>query len=600
MKEETNIKKPKNTKGTGIRLIKDLMKQKWKLFIVLISIVAASIFNVLAPTVVGDAINIIFNGIQNALQSGNAFNINIETMGRTIGILLLLYLLSSLFTYIQQYIMASVAQSLTLSLRNKVSTKLNSLPISFFDTYKRGDIMSRVTSDLERVSDTLQEGLTQLFSSIIGVIGAFTMMLLISPSLTIIVSVAVIGSLIVTLLFSKKTQEANSANQEALGNLNGSIEEYFTGNSIVKAFNLEKMVVQNTDELNDKLFDTGRKTQFLTFVINPIIRLINQFGYVIIAVRGGIAVFNGTMTIGGIQAFFQYVNQVSEPITQVSYIFNMLQGAIASVERVYEVIDQEDEQVTLNPVSLPEHGKGSVRFENVRFGYSKDDILMDNINIDIKPGEKVAIVGPTGAGKTTLINLLMRFYEIFDGTIYVDGVDITKLTRNDLRSRIGMVLQDTWLFTGSIKDNINYGNKNASFDDVVQAAKAARVDYFIRTLPNGYDTILESEVSGISQGQKQLLTIARALLANPQILILDEATSSVDTRTEIEIQKAMNHLMKGRTSFIIAHRLSTIRDADHILVMNKGTIIEQGNHEQLMEQGQFYANLYNSQFAGNE
>lgn len=423
------------------------------------------------------------------------------------------------------------------------------------------------------------------------------MMLFISPVLTGISAGAILISLLVAALVSRRTQLLFAANQEALGRLNGSIEEAFTGNIVIKAFNLESQTVENTKELNEALFQAGKKAMFSNYVISPIIRLINQFGYAAVAIGGAMAVIRGTISIGDIQAFIQYVNQVSEPVTQISYTVNSLQGAIAAAERVFQLLDEEEETPDAFPPLLLTAPKGNVRFEHVRFGYRDDAILMQDISFDVKAGSKIAIVGPTGAGKTTLVNLLMRFYDLQGGRITIDGVDIAKMPRSHLRSLMGMVLQDTWLFGGTLRENIAYSKENATDSEIFQAAKAARADHFIRTMPLGYDTVLSDEIASLSQGQRQLLTIARAILANPPILILDEATSSVDTRTELEIQKAMDNLMRGRTSFIIAHRLSTIRDADHILVMKDGTITEQGNHQELMKLGKFYADLYNSQFA---
>ncbi len=595
--DDMSAERAKNAKGTALRLFKKLMEQKGKLLVIVINIVVSSLFNILSPKVMGIAINDIYDGIKNALVNGQRFQVNLETMGAVLMGLLGLYLLSSLFSYIQQNTMASVSQTLTLTLRREISAKLNRLPLCYFDQHKKGEVLSRATSDLEKVADTLQEGLSQLVTAFFGIVGAFVMMLLISPLLTLIVLGTIFVSLIVAALVSSRTHRYFAANQEALGRLNSSIEENFTGNLVIKAFNLEQTAVDNTKILNENLFRTSKKAMFMNYMISPIIRLINQFGYVAVAVGGALSVIKGTISIGDIQAFIQYVNQASEPVTQISYTVNSLQGAIAAAERVFQLLDEKEEVPdAAKPVALTAP-KGNVSFEHVRFGYSDDNILMQDVYIRLKSGDKVAIVGPTGAGKTTLVNLLIRFYDIQGGKITIDGMDIHSMRRADLRKMFGMVLQDTWLFGGSIRDNIAYSKENATDEEVYQAAKAARADHFIRTMPDGYSTILSDEIASLSQGQRQLLTIARAILADPAILILDEATSSVDTRTELEIQKAMDNLMKGRTSFIIAHRLSTIRDADHILVMKDGTIIEQGSHDELMKLGKFYADLYNSQFA---
>ena len=586
-----------DAKGTVKRFFKDLMKQKVKIIITFLCLSVSAVCTILTPTLIGTAINQIYDGIQAALTLGGTFSVNFATMGGITLTILALYLFSALFNYIPQHILASVSQKLTLSLRQSISEKLNQLPLHYYDTHKKGDILSRVTSDLEKVSDTLQEGLTQLISSLITVIGAFIMMLIISPSLTLIALTTIIASIVIAALISTKTNQYYAKNQAALGELNSNIEEAFTGNSLIKAFNLQEKMVKSNDELNEKLRKTSTKAQFITYAINPLVRLMGQVGYVIIAIRGAMSVISGTITIGDIQAVFQYVNQISEPVTQLSFTMNSLQGAIASVERVYQIQDELEELPdTTNAIMLPTP-KGDVSFEQVRFGYSDDKILMENINIHVKAGSKIAVVGPTGAGKTTLVNLLMRFYELQGGKITIDGVNINEMSRKELRTILGMVLQDTWLFNGTIAENIAYGRSDASKEEIKQAAKAARIDHFIRTLPQGYQTVLDDELVGISVGQKQLLTIARVILANPSILILDEATSSVDTRTEIEIQKAMNNLMKDRTSFVIAHRLSTIRDADLILVMREGTIVEQGTHDKLIAKNGFYAELYNSQFA---
>lgn len=595
--QEQSSNRAKNTRKTLGRFFKDLMKQKGKLLAIVLTLAAASVCSVLSPRVLGMATNQIFDGIKAAVENGTVFSVNLTTMGTVLFVLIGLYTLGTLFNYIPQRILASVSQKMTLDLRKRISDKLNKLPLRYFDTHKKGQILSRVTNDLERVADSIQETMANMITASITLIGAFIMMLMISPSLTAIALVTVVASAMISVLIGSRTNRYHAANQAALGELNANIEEAFTGNNLIKAFNLKNEMVAQNDALNEKLRKTSTKAQFITYVINPIIRLIGQFGYVLIAVRGAIAVINGEIRIGDVQAAFQYVNQISEPITQLSYTMNNLQGALASAERVYDLLDELEEVPDTVSRRLLPAPKGNVTFENVQFGYTPDKMLMENISIDVKAGSKVAIVGPTGAGKTTLVNLLMRFYEVNAGKIRIDGVNIRDMNRKELRSILGMVLQDTWLFHGTVAENIAYGKSNATMKEVRNAAKAARIDHFIRTLPRGYHTVLDDELSGISIGQKQLLTIARAILTNPSILILDEATSSVDTRTEVEIQKAMNNLMRGRTSFVIAHRLSTIKDADLILVMRNGTIVEQGKHQQLLEKNGFYAELYNSQFA---
>ncbi|MDI7816004.1 ABC transporter ATP-binding protein [Clostridioides difficile] len=595
--DNMSAEKAKNAKKTTKRLLKYMKKQKFKLLMIFISVLVSSALTVLAPMVMGKAIDQLFNGIKTAVQTGTKFSVNFSTMGGIISILLGLYLISAVFIYIQQYIMSGVAQSLVLNMRKDLSDKLNKLPLKYYDSHKKGETLSIVTNDLEKVADSLQEGLMQLITAVVTVIGSIVMMISISIPLTIVSAVTLIVSLGITVIIARKSQNRFSENQKALGELNSNIEEMFTGQIVVKAFSKEKDTIQNFKELNQNLYNASRKAQFSSYAITPIIRFINQIGYVIIAVVGGVFASTGAMTLGSIQAFIQYVNQASEPTTEISYIVNMLQAAIASAERVFKVMDEVEEIKDKEDSKVINMPKGKVEFEHVKFGYSDDSILMKDINIKLNAGDKIAIVGPTGAGKTTLVNLLMRFYEIQGGRITIDGVNIKDLKRGELRTMFGMVLQDTWLFNGSIKENIAYSKSDATMDEIVNAAKSARVDHFIRTLPQGYDTVLTEDASNLSQGQKQLLTIARAILSDPSVLILDEATSSVDTRTEVEIQKAMNNLMKGRTSFVIAHRLSTIRDADLILVMKEGTIIEQGNHKELIENKGFYEELYNSQFS---
>ncbi|EGT4146487.1 ABC transporter ATP-binding protein [Clostridioides difficile] len=594
--DDMSAEKAKDAKKTTKRLLKYMVKQKFKILIIFISVLISSALTVLAPMVMGKAIDQLFNGIKTAVQTGTKFSVNFSTMGGIVSILLGLYLISAVFIYIQQYIMSGVAQNLVLSMRKDLSDKLNKLPLKYYDSHKKGETLSIVTNDLEKVADSLQEGLMQLITAVVTVVGSIVMMISISVPLTIVSAITLLVSLGITVVIARKSQERFSENQKALGELNSNIEEIFTGQIVVKAFSKEKDTIRNFKILNQNLYNASRKAQFSSYAISPIIRFINLIGYVIIAVVGGIFASTGAMTLGSIQAFIQYVNQASEPTTEISYIVNMLQAAIASAERVFTVMDEVEEikdEESSKVISMP---KGKVQFEHVKFGYSDDFILMKDININLNAGDKIAIVGPTGAGKTTLVNLLMRFYEIQGGRITIDGVNIKDLKRGELRTMFGMVLQDTWLFNGSIKENIAYSKSDATMDEIVRAAKSARVDHFIRTLPQGYDTILTEDASNLSQGQKQLLTIARAILSDPSVLILDEATSSVDTRTEVEIQKAMNNLMKGRTSFVIAHRLSTIRDADLILVMKEGTIIEQGSHKELIEKKGFYEELYNSQF----
>ncbi len=592
-----SAEKAKDAKKTTKRLLKYMAKQKFKILIIFISVLISSALTVLAPMVMGKAIDQLFNGIKTAVQTGTKFSVNFSTMGGIVSILLGLYLVSAIFIYIQQYIMSGVAQNLVLSMRKDLSDKLNKPPLKYYDSHKKGETLSIVTNDLEKVADSLQEGLMQLITAVVTVVGSIVMMISISVPLTIVSAITLLVSLGITVVIARKSQERFSENQKALGELNSNIEEIFTGQIVVKAFSKEKDTIRNFKILNQNLYNASRRAQFSSYAISPIIRFINLIGYVIIAVVGGIFASTGAMTLGSIQAFIQYVNQASEPTTEISYIVNMLQAAIASAERVFTVMDEVEEikdEESSKVISMP---RGKVQFEHVKFGYSDDFILMKDININLNAGDKIAIVGPTGAGKTTLVNLLMRFYEIQGGRITIDGVNIKDLKRGELRTMFGMVLQDTWLFNGSIKENIAYSKSDATMDEIVRAAKSARVDHFIRTLPQGYDTILTEDASNLSQGQKQLLTIARAILSDPSVLILDEATSSVDTRTEVEIQKAMNNLMKGRTSFVIAHRLSTIRDADLILVMKEGTIIEQGSHEELIEKKGFYEELYNSQFS---
>lgn len=586
---------PQNTKKTIKRLMGHLVPQKKKLMIVGVSALLNSTAYAAMPLMVGVAIDNLVNAIRSFDGSVSVLPIVTNALAIPVLLLILASIASSLLSYMQQYIIASIGENLTLSLRRDISEKINKLPLRYFDSHKTGDVMSRVTNDLEKVSMVMQVGFMQFISSCFTIILTIIAMVILNPKLSLLVLIFVGISAIATNFVSQLSQRYYAENFAVMGALSGKIEEVYSGNRIIKVFNQQSNVIEEISQLNHKQFEANRKAQFVDYAIYPTIRLLNQLGFVATAIVGGIMTLRGQISLGVIQAFLQYVNQVSEPVTQASYVIMSLQSAIAGAERVFELLDEEEE-ITDNASSTFPISNGRVTFKNVKFGYTPERTLIKNLNLEVKPNEMVAIVGPTGGGKTTLINLIMRFYELNGGLISIDGVNITDISRSTLRRQIGMVLQDTWLFEGTIAENIAYGKMDATREEIVAAAKAACCDHFIRTLPQGYDTVISSEASNVSQGQMQLLTIARAMMTNPTIMILDEATSSVDTRTEVEIQKALSKLMKDKTSFVIAHRLSTIQNADMILVVKDGDIMESGNHESLLAQNGFYASLYYSQF----
>jgi ATP-binding cassette subfamily B multidrug efflux pump len=596
------VEKAKDFKGTALRLLRYFLPQKLLLIVVLITAIIGTVFNIVGPKILGLATTKLFEGLIAKFEAYQRHlpipSIDFHYIATVLLILLGLYVISAIFMYIQQYVMAGVAQRTMYQLRKEVDEKLSRLPLKYFDSHTHGEIMSRIVNDMDNLSTTLQQSVTQLITSAVTLVGVLVMMLTISPLLSLIVLLTFPLSLFITMGIAKRSQEYFRRQQRSLGELNGHVEEMLAGHKIVKAFGHERQAIDEFDRRNEKLYDAGWRAQFVSGIIMPLMRFVGNIGYVFVAVVGSIMVTKNAIAIGDVQAFIQYAQQFTQPITMLANIANVIQSAMASAERLFELLDEQEEVPEAVDAKVIEHPEGAVQFEHVRFGYSPDNILMQDMNIDVQPGQMIAIVGPTGAGKTTLVNLLMRFYEVNGGRILVDGIDITEIKRGALRRMFGMVLQDTWLFNGTIRANIAYGREDATEQEIVRAAKAANADHFIRTLPEGYNTVLNEEASNISQGQKQLLTIARAFLADPEILILDEATSSVDTRTEIQIQRAMTELMKGRTSFVIAHRLSTIRDADLILVMNHGTIVEKGTHEELLAKNGFYADLYNSQFTG--
>ncbi|SEN57935.1 ABC transporter ATP-binding protein [Paenibacillus sp. OV219] len=606
------VQKAKDFKGTLRRLTGYLKPYRFSLLIVLLTAVLSTVFSIIGPKIMGKATTKLFEGLMGKIKGTPGAEIDFHYIWQILALLGGLYIISAVFGYIQQYMMAGVAQKTVYGLRKDVNEKLARLPLKFFDSRTHGEILSRAVNDVDNISGTLQQSLTQIITSVVTLIGVVIMMLTISPLMTLISIVTLPLSFIAIKMIAGRSQLYFKGQQKALGELNGHVEEMYTGHNIVKAFGHERKSVDKFNSVNEQLYESGWRAQFVSGMIMPIMGFIGNIGYVLVSVAGGIFVLHKTITIGDVQAFISYSRQFTMPITQTAQIANILQSTVASAERIFELLDEEEEvPEAANPIAVVSReseavpGKaikprGDVSFNHVQFRYKEDTSLIEDMDIHVRSGQTIAIVGPTGAGKTTLINLLMRFYEINDGSITIDGVGITQLKRGDLRNLFGMVLQDTWLFNGTIRDNIAYGRAGATEEEVVAAARAAYADHFIRTLPDGYDTVLNEEASNISQGQKQLLTIARAILANPAILILDEATSSVDTRTEIHIQRAMNELMQGRTSFVIAHRLSTIRDADLILVMNHGTVIEQGTHEQLLASGGFYADLYESQFSSRK
>lgn len=597
------VEKAKDFKGTLKRLLKYLQPYTWRIVLVFSLAVLSNIFGIFSPKILGNATTVLFNGEMDILNKVPGAHVDFQALGQILITLALLYLGSSLFGYVQQYIMAYVAQGTVYDLRKDIYEKLTRLPLKYYDSQAHGDILSRVTNDVDNISNTLQQSVTQLLSAIVTLTGIVIMMFTINVWLAIITILVLPAAFGVTAFVASRSQKYFADQQKFLGTLNGHVEEMYTGHKIVKAFGREQESISEFNEINHKLFNSGWKAQFISGILMPLMSFVNNLGYIAVCVVGGVFVIQKTMNVGEVQAFIQYSRNFSMPITQVANIANIIQSAIASAERVFEVLNQPEQiadPADAQPIASP---RGELEFDHVDFSYNPDSPLIEDMNFDVKPGQTIAIVGPTGAGKTTLVNLMMRFYELDKGTIRIDGSNIRNMKHGDLRRLFGMVLQDTWLFKGTIRDNIAYGCEDASEEQIIKAAKAAHADHFIRTLPEGYNTVLNEEASNISQGQKQLLTIARAILAEPAILILDEATSSVDTRTEILIQKAMTAMMEDRTSFVIAHRLSTIRDADLILVMNNGRVIETGTHAQLLDQDGFYADLYNSQFtsknAGN-
>lgn len=588
---------PKSALKTALRLFGQLKNQRIRLSMVGICIIIYVFLTIYTPYYSADVIDRLFKTIQECIKNHTGFYLPWNTLGKDMLTLSVMYILTGTFYFLQGYLMASVAEKLILTLRTQISKKLNKLPLSFFDNNKAGEILSRVTSDLDKVSETLQTGLLKFITAIGTLIGALSFMFFYSPYLTGIVLIFTALSLYITKIISKKNLDASSKRQEGLAYLTGITEEYYSGRDVIRAYNHENESIEDMNSAIDELRFSTRKADFLQNCVNPIIRLLSRLSQAIIMLIACFWMLKGRMTVGVVQAFFQYINIALEPLTETSYMINSLQSALASAERTFDFIDAKEEVPDTNTPLTLDNAKGEIAFHNISFGYTPNKILMKNIDFTARPGQKIAIVGSTGAGKTTLINLLMRFYEINSGKITIDGISSTDLTRHELRSNFGMVLQDTWLFGGTIAENIAYGKPNATMDEIKAAAKAAKVDYFIRTMPHGYDTVLDNENDNLSVGQRQLITIARVFLCDPPIIILDEATSSVDTRTEMEISRAMKKLMKGRTSFVIAHRLSTIRDADTILFMENGNIIEQGNHKELLKKNGAYASLYLSQFA---
>lgn len=588
--------KKQSSRSTVVRLFSQLKGQHVRLTIVAVSIIIYIALSIYNPMYSAKVIDHLWQSIQAAWKEGTSFSVLWTNMGKELTQLSVQYFLTWIFYYLQSYLMANVAESLNLNLRNQIARKLNRLPLRFFDQNKAGEILSRVTSDLDKIAEVLQTGLLKLLVAIGTVIGSLVVMFYYSVSLTCIFLVFMLASMWITQIVAKKNLRCAIERQETIGELTGIVEEYYNGRNVIKAYNHEAESQEQVAAAAEKNRVANQKADFLTNCVNPLIRLLTRLAHVVIAIIAGRAMLNGTMTVGVVQAFFQYINQTAEPLTEASFMINSLQSALASAKRTFELLDDEEEIPDPVHPAVLERAEGRIAFEHVSFGYNPDKILMKDISFEAKPGQKIAVVGSTGAGKITLVNLLMRFYEVNSGKITVDGVNAAEMTRSGLRKNFGMVLQDTWLFGGTVAENIAYSKPDATREEIIAAAKAAKVDYFIRTMPKGYDTILDNEASNLSAGQRQLLTIARVFLCNPPIIILDEATSSVDTRTEAEIGKAMKKLMNGRTSFVIAHRVSTIRDADTILFMEQGNIIEQGNHKELLKKNGAYASLYYSQF----
>lgn len=590
------VEKAKNFKGTMNKLMEYLKPYRLSIIIVIIFAIGSAAFSIVGPKILGKATTKLFEGLVSKVMGTAGAAIDFAYIGNIVIWLLGLYIISALFSIIQGYIISGVAQKISYNFRKEIAEKINRMPLKYFDNKTHGEVLSRITNDVDTVSQSLNQSMSQIITSVITIIGVLIMMLSISWQMTLVALLILPVSMFLITAVVKRSQKYFKSQQEYLGHVNGQVEEIYSGHNIVKAFNREEEEVEKFEEVNDILYNSAWKSQFLSGMMMPIMTFIGNIGYVAVSILGGWLAIKKTIEVGDILSFVQYVRSFTQPIAQVAQIANVLQSTAAAAERVFEFLEEEEElEEVENPVKLQEV-KGEVTFKDVHFGYNPEKIIINDFSTHIKPGQKVAIVGPTGAGKTTIVKLLMRFYDLNSGAILIDGYDIKDFTREDLRSMFGMVLQDTWLFNGSIMENIRYGRLDSTDEEVIEAAKAAHVHSFVKTLPNRYDMELNEEASNVSQGQKQLLTIARALLADPKILILDEATSSIDTRTEVLIQKAMEKLMEGRTSFIIAHRLSTIRDADLILVMKDGDIVEQGNHEELLKANGFYASLYNSQF----
>ena len=600
-----NQEKAKDFKGTmGKLLNKYMAKYKWQLIIVIIFAIGGTIFNIVGPKILGNATTEIYTGLTSKITGGSG--INFENIANILITLLILYVVSMCFSGIQGFVMTNVSQKVTYKMRNDLVNKINKLPMRYFDKKTNGEVLSIITNDIDTLSTNLNQSITQIISAFCTLIGILVMMLSISWQMTLVSIIILPITLIIVSFIVSKSQKYFKRQQDYLGHVNGQVEEVYGGHNIVKAFNGEEKAIEKFEEENEILYRSAWKSQFLSGLMHPIMNFMGNVSYVAVSILGGYYAIKGRITVGNIQSFIQYSKQFNQPIAQIAQISGTLQSMAAAAERIFEFLEEKEEVQELpNAKSITdENGNiildGNIKFDHVKFGYNPENIIINDFNAEVKDGQKIAIVGPTGAGKTTIVKLLMRFYDLNNGAIYIDGNNVTDYNRGDIRKLFGMVLQDTWLFNGTIKDNIKYGKPDATDSEVIEAAKAAHIHHFIKTLPNSYNMVLNEETSNISAGQKQLLTIARVILANPKILILDEATSSIDTRTEIQIQSAMDNLMKGRTSFIIAHRLSTIKNADLILVMQHGDIVEQGTHEELLAKNGAYANLYNSQFEETE